>query len=68
MWSERSEVDERVRAEASRDQGQACSSPRQQGFQVMRVDRSSFKGTVFMRFMSFRQRFVDGWLSMEMGG
>ena len=39
MWSERSEVDERVRAEASRDQGQACRSPRQQGFQVMRVYR-----------------------------
>jgi hypothetical protein len=37
MCPERSEVDERVRAEASRDQGQACGSPRQQGFQVIRA-------------------------------
>jgi hypothetical protein len=37
MCSERTEVDERVRAEASRDQGQACRSPRKQGFQVIRA-------------------------------
>ncbi len=37
MDSERAEVHERVRAEASRDQRQACGSPRQQGFQVIRV-------------------------------